>query len=63
MKNPKRYYVGVVISRRFDLEGRPIVLKNSKVGIVGMMPLFTDKRKAQRYVGKKGQVVTLGVVE
>jgi len=64
MKKPKRYYVVMRLQDTVeikDLGDRTVrVGADNSGGICGYLPCFTNKRKAQRYAGKK---YTIAVVE
>jgi len=60
-KKVKRYYAVMGIYTKGttcfkDMFGDPFVLsatsENKEAGIVGIIPVFTNKRKAQRFAGK-----------
>lgn len=63
--NRKRYYVAMKIQGTYELTdnftGRKVLLslENREDGIVGVLPVFTNKKKAAKF----GRPVELRVVE
>lgn len=57
----KKYYVCPVVVQKHDLEalGEVVSLNLSWTdGMVGVMPVFTNKKKAEAYSGKlKGEII------
>ena len=59
MKKPKRYYAALIVSRKFEIESCTTDLCEEKAGIVAVLPVFTNKRKARKYVGATGTLLTI----
>ena len=71
-KKVKRYYAvmgiyqkGIVPSGLAKVDGTPFmqnaIFTDTESGIVGIIPVFTNKRKAERFAGKH-EIMTLEVV-
>lgn len=54
----KKIYLSLAQCRKIQVDGIELHLTNKEMGIVGMMPVFSNKRKAKKWSGKT-EVITL----